>query len=612
MQTLAVNAALIVWVVLLLLGPAIALGLRGRMTTAMLAAVTVLTMTAICLVTYVAALAGYGSLGPLRVCVVLLSIVLVFDVVQTIRLIRGVRAGRQTWPANPDLLAVPLGLFVGVWTIVPALLGLGRAGVRFGLVTGFNPDLANYVLESDNVADSGFRHDNHLANHLGSMNIAEFAHHLSYMGPTALMNLVSAATGLAGWQVAMATMGVAVSLSVIALWALVGAVWPTVRRGVASAVVVAAMASLSTYLVSLYFLGGVLALVSVATSLAGATMLGRPDVHRRIPGALAVVGGGALGIFSYGHLGLPIAGLLPIWSVLVAVLVGHRTRRKLLTILAWSVGSVAAALVLSAVAVPTALALVRQQVDVVVGFALPAMDPQTMLFWPPGFGQATSGPALAASWALAAAVVILGLTASWRHGMRESVIITAVLTLGCVAVSLACVVVYGPIRYQTWKMESFLLPLALVLCYPALSVLKFGRRRLGRSLMVLSVGVVLLSPALNWQKAVVTGQGRPQTALAASFLTPAGLVDLARSPVLAGLSSVNVRLGSGFETMAAGSILPTAVVILSSPSYYTPVTSPSTCTVTRRDMLAPGETAYTDLGGGYVLLRRPSVCAVQK
>jgi hypothetical protein len=597
------NGVVIVWVVLLLFGPGLLLAPPEKIDAAWLAGTSCLTLVALCFVEFVVARSGHGTIGAMRVCVALLSLVLLGGLVRLALRLRGSRGGK---PFGYDALALPVGLLAAIWVMVPPLLELGRLGVRFGLATAGNSDLPNYALIATNVASSGFLDSHHVA----GFDFGTFSREDNYMGATTLINFVSAATGLAAWQACMAVMGVALSLSAVALWALTKSVWPTARYAAPAAVLVASFASLSVFLVGQYFLGGVLGMTSVALALAGATMLAQPAVNAK-SGMLALVAGDALGVYSYGHLGLPVLFLLPFWTILSAVLSGARSRNLLIKIAARSVGGSAVALVLSAIAVRTAANLVRSQSQAVAGFTEPPMSATGALLWPPGIGAHSSAEMISLSWLIVAAIVVAGYVAAWRYGLRGSAAIGATLTLGCVLVTIGCVIVYGPPRYQTWKMESFLLPLALAVSVPAVASLRFRRAEVGRALVTVVVGVVTLGPALAWQPSISRAQDVATTAGAPGF-TSRSLVDLANSRQLAKLSSVNVRLGPFFETMAAGNVIPTPVVIFSSRTYLAPATLLKTCTLTRRDMLSPGDTAFTDLGGGYVLLQRPSKCALRK
>ena len=244
------------------------------------------------------------------------------------------------------------------------------------------------------------------------------------------------------------------------------------------------------------------------------------------------------------------------------------------------------------------------------------MGADIVLWWAPGIRQHSDKVILVGSWLLLATIVILGFAASWRRGLKASVRLGVVFTIASAIVCLGFIVIYGADRYQTWKMESFLLPFVVAVSIPALVALRFGTRRLGAGLVLLALGAVAMSPALTWQPANEAAQLArgsefgPAAQTAAGVLTPAGLVNLAKSPALSNVSVLNIRLGPYFETMSAGAIISKSVVVLSSRSYYWPKTSLSTCTLTRKDLLAPGDTAYTDLGGGYVLLQRPNKCAM--
>jgi hypothetical protein len=594
LESVAVNASVIVWVSLLLFAPSMAWSLCRHSSAFIFASGAALTLVAISATTFIAGQLGFGSLGPLKFIAVLLGVVLLWVFIRVTMLFRQ-RIGRLQ--VRPDWLALPLGLFLGVWVLVPPLLSLRRQGLAFGLAAIGNNDLPNYILVAENTAYAGFRNSNHLANR----NLGALSRDGSYIGATSLINFVSAATGLPVWQATFATMGVAVGLLVVALWALGKAVWPKARYAIAGPVIVACLAGFSSFTYGHFFLAGVLGLASVATSLAGATLMARQP---GLEGFVLFAAGGALGIYCYGHLGLPVLLMLPFWAVLSAALGDERSRRMLAEVAARSVAAVLVALLLSGLTLGTAFNLVKAQSQVTAGWTIPVLSSPTALLWPMGIGYETSWQNVVASWVVVLAVAVVGLVAAWRRALRLPVRLAAGLLSASSLVVLGVVVVYGPEHYQTWKMEAFLLPIVVVVTLPALSAWVVGTVRVGPMLITAWVGAVALGPFLTW--APTLQQPTP------AVITPPGLAALATSPGLSNVSSLNIRLPSFFETMSAGAIITKSAVVFTANSYYPALTELHTCTLTRREMLSPDETDFTDLSGGYVLLNRPSRCAVSK
>lgn len=594
MVSVAVNASVIAWVSLLLFAPSMMWSLYRRSSASIFAGGAALTLVVISGVTFTAGLLGFGSLGPLRFVAVLLGGTLLWVFIRGTVLFRK-RVGPLR--VRPDWFALPLGLVIGVWVLVPPLLSIRRQGLTFGLATIGNADLPNYVLAAENTAQVGFRNLNHIAN----LDMGAISHGITYIGATALINFASAATGLPTWQATFATMGVAVCLLAVALWALGRAVWPKARYSVAGAVIVACLAGLSSYTYAHFFLAGVLGIASVATSLAGATLLARKPGSQ---GLVELGAGGALGVYSYGHLGLPVLLMLPLWAVLAAALGDEPGLSRLAHVAARSVVGMLAALLLSAVALGTALNLVKSQSQVTAGWPLPVLSSPTALMWPLGIGHHTYLLTVVASWAMVLAVAVVALVAAWRRGLRVSVRLATVLSCASSLVVLGAIAIYGPDRYQTWKLEAFLLPLVVVVMLPALSAFVVGTVRAGPALIAAAAGAVALGPFITW--ALILQQPTP------AVITPSGLAALAESPSLSNVSSLNIRLPSYFETMSAGAIITKSTVVFTGNSYYPKLTALHTCTLTRREMMSPDETSFTDLGGGYVLLNRPSGCAVRK
>lgn len=597
MVSVAVNASIISWVSLLLFAPSMAWSLYRHSSLSIFAGGAALTLVAISGVACISGLKGFGSLGPLRVLAVLLGVVLLWVFIRGAVLFR-----RRVGPlrVKRHWFALPLGLCLGVWVLVPPLLLLGRQGLTFGLATIGNYDLPSYVLAAENTAVAGFQNSNHVAN----WDMGAFWLNRGYVGVTGLINFTSAATGLPVWQATFPTMGVAVCLLVVALFALGNAVWPMARYAVAGSVTVACLAGLSSYTYGHFYLAGVLGLASVATSLAGATLVARKP---GLEGFVVLAAGGALGIYCYPHLGIPVLLMLPFWAVLAAVLGGERGRRTLDIVAAKSVGATLVALVLSTVALGTGANIVKAASQVGgagAGWPLPMLSSFTALFWPMGIGDHTSLPNVVASWVVALAVAIVALLAARRRGSQVPVRLASVWLSASSLVILGTVAIYGPEQYQTWKMEAFLLPLVIVVTLPALSVWIIGTFRVGRVVMAASAGAVVLGPFISWAPTLAS----PTPAK----ITSSALAALATSSSLSNVSSINIRLPSGFEAMSAGAIISKSAVAFTKNSYYPPLTLSSTCTLTTHAMLSAGESSFTDLGGGYVLLNRPSRCAIRK
>jgi hypothetical protein len=596
MEAVALNALVIVWISLLLFAPSIAWSLYRHSSAAIFAGGAALTLVTISGVAFVAGLLGFGSLRPLELLAVLLAAVLLGVFVRGTVLLR-----RRVAPltVQPNWLAVPLGLLIGVWVLVPPSLLLRRHGLNFGFATIWGADIPFYALLAENIATSGFRD----SNHVGNGNLGLFSRDYSYFGPHALMNFVSAATGLPAWQTTFAAMGVEVCLLAVALWALGDAVWRKARFAVAAAVIVACLAGLPTFTYANFYLGGVLGLVGVATSLAGATLVARGP---GLEGLFVLGAGGALGVYSYPHLGLPALLLLPFWAVLAAALGETRDRGTLARVAARATAGVLLALLLSAVVLGNAVNLIKlqSQRQTTVPLPLPVLSSLKAVVWPVDIRYDSSMQTVVASWAIVLAVTVFALVAVWRRGLRVSVrLVVALLTASSVVV-LGAVAYYGPNRYQAWKMEAFLLPLVIVVTLPALSAWILGTVRVGSMVLVASAGVVLAGPFISW--APTSSQPTP------GLITSSGLAALAESPSLSNVKSLNIRLPSAFENMSAGAIITDSAVVFSGISYMPAMTALHTCTLTKRVMLSPGETDFTDLGGGYVLLNRPSTCARRK
>ena len=588
------NGLVIIFASSLIFAPSIVWSLYRQPSVTVLAGGSALTVAVASGITYLTGTLGVGSIMPLRALAILLAVVLLWAIVRSALLVHRKKYSAAT---TTDAMAFTFGIGTGIWILVPPLVALRQQGLTFGLVTMGNADLPNYVLLAEQTASAGFANNNHLAN----VDLGSQARELSYIGASALINFVSAGTGLPAWQATFATMGVAVSLLVVALCALGRAFWPTANYSIIAAVLVATLASLSCLTYGQFFLAGVLGLAGVTTSLAGATLIARGEGGQ---GLLAIVGGGAIAVYSYAQLGLPALLMLPFWAIVAAKSIGGLAWGNLLKIGARAATAVSLAVLLSAIYLPTAFNLIRTQSHIQAGWTMPVLTSQAALVWPTGIARHSSRSTVIGSWAIVLVVAIFALTCAWRWGLRASAVLCSVITVSILVVVAGVVYVYGPDRYQAWKMEAFLLPIAIVLTLPALSAVSINNVRVGRTVLAAGVGAVLLAPFASWTPAL----SQPNPAV----ITTSPLASLAHVPALAKVASLNIRLSSAFETMSAGAILTKSVVIFTRNSDYPAEASLRTCTLTTRSMLAPGETDVVDLGGGYVLLERPSKCAMRK
>ena len=586
-----VNAAVIVWVCLLIFAPALVWGLSRGFSAMLLAGGGAATLGLACFVAYVAGLLGFGAIGPLRCLAALLTATLVGVVIVLVQR----RRNRVSSPGISGLFGLPLGIAIACWALVPPLIAIHRQDLTFGMISIGNNDLPHYALAAQNVAVAGFQNSQHIAN----MDLGAFARQ-DYIGALAVINFVAAATGLSIFQATFVTLGVAISVLAVALCALGLAIWPTAPYSVAAAVTFGCLASLTTYTYGQFFLASIFGMISVVTALAGATVLAREP---GLPAYVAIVGGGVVGVYAYAPLGLPPLVAMPIWAMIAALLGGLRSRQLLLTVAARAIACVIAALALSAVALPDAVTLLLRQANFPAGWSLTPLDSPAALVWPMGIGTTSSPAVVAGSWLLVVIAVAIWLIIAGRRGLHTPVRLACVLAGGSAVVIAGCIVVYGADRYQTWKMQAFLLPIVAVAALPACGAAVRGAPRVGRATLAALAGMVALGPFLLWTELPPTNGATTTTGAA---------MHLRNSPELANVASLNLRLGSYFSTMSVGAILDSTTIAFTQNSYYDPHVLPDTCTLTSADLLTPSETDYTDVGGGFVLLNQPSHCATRQ
>lgn len=592
-RTVVVNGAIVAWAILLIYAPAFAWAVTRKPSPTVFAVGGLASLIAMSIIGYVAGDLGVEAVDALRCLVVVLGLVLAFALYRVIySIVRRRESVRAVWT---EWIIVPLSAFLGFWALAPALISLHRLGLTFGLTSLGNSDLPNYVLAAQNLALAGFRDTHHIAN----VNIGHGIPTGTPIGPIALIVFISAATGLSALQVAMAAMGVAVCALSVGLWALGRAIWPKAHFAVGVSVVISAMAALPLYNYAQYFLGAELGCGAIAVTAAGVVGIGRNWSSESI---VCVVFGGAFGIYGYSPLGIPALLVVPFATAGLAFASGRHDLRVIGRSVAVALAAEAAALIVASIALGDAVAVARLQRDADAGWHLAVASGTTAIFWPNGIGRPQSHLYIAASWLIVAVVVAIGLFVAWQSGEKYAAYTGALFFVAAAAIAVLFAHLYGATRYQTWKIESFLIPVAGVSIFPAFGAsIARVRKFIGRAALIVVSVVALIGPWMLWSGQI---SATPNPAL----VTDRTLMGLSRSPAMSNLAVINIRLPYPVTSMSAGAIFDKSVVVFTQASYYVNLTDLNTCTLTMRALLAPGETSFTDLGGGYVLLNRPSAC----
>ena len=593
------NGAVVVWAVAVIFAPGLLYATFRRCTPLVLAAGAMLTMVLVALIAFLVSSSGHSPLPWLRALGALLVLALVLAFVLAVRRVVSSRRAHQRPAAAGSLRAVAMVavlVLLGTWMLAPLALVLHRHGVEFGLLTNGNADEANYVLLAQNMADSGFRDSHHVANlDLGALT------RTNYVGSITMLVWLSAITPLSPVQVALASMAVAACLAAAALWALADEIWPTLPPVAAlPGTVIVSASGLAAYSYASYFLGADLGLAAASTLLAGVVSLSR---RWSWPAATAVAAGGGYGVYAYGHIGLVVvAAALPATLVVALIASGLRGVTRSLARVALPL---VAGVTLALPDISEAYDLVRAQSGVQAGWPLPPMNPFRALFWPPGIGLPSAETTVVITWVIALAPLLAALVyAARKPAERRSAVLAGVVLLGAVVVVAGSAWIYGAERYQAWKMLQLLMPVALVAALPAVSLVVVKGARIGGTVLTALAGAALLGPWLQWQGVLAS----PDTAV----LTSNDLAEAADSIRDRDIVAINVRLGAYNETMMAGTMLGDTAVVFSEVSYYPPLASTQTCTLTLRSMVSPDDDTVIALSGDYVLVERPSACLVRR
>jgi hypothetical protein len=595
-QTMFANGVVVVWAVALIFAPGLLYATFRRSTPLVMAAGAMVTMVVVAIVSTLVSATGYSPVPGLLVLGAFLALVLAAAVV---RVMAGAfrRAGARRVTSGSPLRAVAVVTAVGLlglWMLAPLALVLHRHGVDFGLLTFGNADESNYVLAAQNMVAAGFDDSHHLANG----QVGQIAR-TNYVGATTMLVWLSAITPLGPAQVALGSMAVAAALAAISLWALATEIWPTLPPVAAlPGVVIVSTSGVAAYSYANYFLGAELGLATVCATLAGIVTLSR---RWSWPGATATAAAGGYGVYAYGHIGLLILVVaVPLGAFVAWVTVGlHEVLRAAARV---AVACMTAA-VLALPIVSVAYALMRAQSNAHEGWPLPPMDPFRALLWPQGIGRPASGLIVVVGWLLVLAILFGTIWAAARRpDERRSAVLAGLVLLGGAVVVAGAAAVYGAERYQSWKMLQLLMPVALVAALPAVGLFVVGTSRAGSIVLSAVAGAALLGPWLQWQDVLRA----PDTAAVTSSNLQRSTEAIRERDIVA----VNVWLPEINQTMMAGAMLSDTAVVLSQQTYYPPLVSTKTCTLTVRSMLPPGHHDVIRLSGDYVLLNRPNACLV--
>lgn len=542
---------------------------------------------------------GYGIVLPLRVLGAVMAVVALTGLSVGIRRRRWVSSrqpdgGSISWWKQPSITLVSIlafSLACGIWLWAPALMYLSDAGVSTGYIVMGNNDVGNYVLTTNNLASSGFVDSRHLAN----QDYGAFMRHSGYLGASYLQSFIAGVTGKMIWQTVTPAIIVAVAALFIGLSSLGATLWKKAPSAVILVPAIGVLAPLTSYVAGQYFLAQFLGVAALATSVAAATAIGYGS-----SGVGPLIAGSTFGVYTYPHLVLPSVVLLPAWALLVRWL-QPKPRTDLLPAVGWLAGALGLTFLFCLPAFHNATGLLAAQTKVQAGWSLPPMASYTMLLSPSRIGRPEPAQLIWGSWVILGGLLCIGFVAALRGPRRGEARAASALALGALAVCILTISVYGADRYQTWKMQSFLLPLFLVASLPSLAAGRTGWRRSGAVAVAVLLAGAVLAPTRLWEAPLAAPGTLPGVSTSET-------ADLAWSPRLEQLRTVNVLLGPYLDTMAVAALVPAESAAMASNTYAPPAAYPETCTLTRASLF-PGELADAiPIVGDYVLIQEPGPC----
>jgi hypothetical protein len=456
-----------------------------------------------------------------------------------------------------------IAIIFALWIQFPAILLSNKFGVKFGMVTTGNNDVASYAMVGQEFLRSGFYNSSHYFNY--NMNFQ--AETFSYQAPNMLVSIFSTILSLNAWQVMTLVMLFALILSILSLASILENMNIQITKSKSILIgAIVCSTPLVCYVIGNYFLGQILAL-SVSASLLS---LGMKIISARkfgVSDGVYLAGLTVLASMTYPHFLLPFLFIL---FTVVFILLFY-VEKKIPITDAWTLfGSLLSGLVLSSLVIWKTHGLLIQTFSMTGnGWSLPTLTPQAIVL--NRFFIGIEQPSLlnTLSW-LIFALLILTLMFLVRRSDGQwlfSVVLLVGFGLGTLLLILTRDI--PATNYTNWKLISYMAPLFLIIVFGYLMEL---RKFSGFTLVLLCL-VLSATPAIDWMSTFRDNRGS----------VTKDMQDLGSSKLLRQYSKINIDVKPWFETMALASIVPNSNVNMVNSNYYFLAQDPSACSIVRRD-----------------------------
>lgn len=452
---------------------------------------------------------------------------------------------------------------LAILQLLPALSALSRNRIIFGMAASMNNDVADYALISDNTLLHGF---NNLTR-IHGYNLGDFAKNVSFQSANFLQASVAREFRMSTVSVSMVILISALSLSNYAFFCVAKALNPVISEFNAFAISTICFGiGLSNYIVSNYFLSEIFGFIIIGFLISEFTLI---STRTEISYFSYTWIGASLGLGFYTYPPMMIV-LFPVIGTSFFIADFRKKKlnfSRLLVSYAWIL------MIAILVTIPylrICLNLLIKTNSVKAGWPFPPLNAVSVILWPNTIGIPTGTLLVISSWI---AIFTFGLYLLHKAKLFGRNNPQTIIYVGSFLIFLVFVMAMrrGSGEYQSWKMQSYLLPVVMLVILNA--SLNYSKSK--NSLLYLLLGSVLIIPSAQW----VPDLKRYGN------VTTTDLQAMDTNPNLIHLSHLNINLHPYFETMAMASILNNKIVFLNSPSYLNLSENQSLCTLTRTEYI---------------------------
>lgn len=462
-----------------------------------------------------------------------------------------------------DFRAIFISTLLAITQLIPALSALSRNRIIFGMTASMNNDVADYALVSDNTLQHGFRNLSRIYDY----NLGDFAKNIAYQSTNFLQASVSREFRMSTVAVSMLILISGLALANHAFVCAARILNPAISEFNAFAIATICFGvGLSNYIVSNYFLGEVFGFIIIGFLISefGLTRTKTAISYFTYTWIGLALG---LGIYTYPPM------MIILFPVIGVAFFTADLKNKKLDFSKIFIAYLWILIVSILVTIPYIRicfnGLVKTN-SAKAGWPFPPLNAISVILWPNTIGIPSGNLLVISSWV---ALFIFGLFLLQKAKLLGSGHPQTIIYLTSFLIFLFFILAMGRSAgdYQSWKMQSYLIPIVMLVLLNA----SLSHSKIQNSLTYLLLGAVLIIPSAQWVPDLKRFGN----------VTTTDLQTMATNRYLKNFSHLNINLHPYFETMAMATILSNKVLFLNSPSYLNLSENQSLCTLTRTEYI---------------------------